>query len=543
MDRASKNNFDAIVIGAGINGTGIARDAALRGLRVLLVDKGDISSGTTAWSTRLIHGGLRYLEHGEIGLVRESLREREILLRVAPHLVRPLRLILPIYRSSRRGMLTIRAGMMAYDALSLGKSLPPHRMLSRDSALRAAPGLSPEGLAGAATYSDAQVEYAERLAVENSISAAQNGARVRTYSRVDRLIIDDGKLRGVEFTDVLNGENHSALAPVVVNVSGPWLDQVLGGLHPKPPRMIGGTKGSHIVVSRFPGAPLDALYLEAQSDGRPFFIIPWNSLWLIGTTDIRYEGDLDYVRAADDEIRYLLEETNRVIPRAALTTESVLYTYSGVRPLPYVSDQAEGAVTRRYLVHDHSKDDPRLNGLLSIAGGKLTTFRNLAEHVVDFVFRKLGRQPPETATRETPLPGGLTGDFNQFAEEFRARYNLPDRTANHLLRVYGVRDVEVVEMAGADPLLLEPFSEETGAVGAEILMAFNKENARTLADVLLRRTMAGLGPSLGIGADVRAASICRRYLGWDEERAAEEVGNYRTYVQRYRPKSLTSLSE
>jgi glycerol-3-phosphate dehydrogenase len=137
----------------------------------------------------------------------------------------------------------------------------------------------------------------------------------------------------------------------------------------------------------------------------------------------------------------------------------------------------------------------------------------------------------------------LTGDFNQFAEEFRARYNLPDRTANHLLRVYGLRAVEVVEMAGADPLLLEPFSEETGAVGAEILMAFNKENARTLADVLLRRTMAGLGPSLGIGADVRAASICRRYLGWDEERAAEEVGNYRTYVQRYRPKSLTSLSE
>src|SRR5215218_2330044 len=226
VDQAA-NRFDLIIIGAGINGAGIARDAALRGLRVLVLDKGDVAGGTTSWSTRLIHGGLRYLEHGEIGLVRESLRERESLLRIAPHLVRPLPLLLPIYQDDRRSRWLIRAGMVAYDVLSQGKSLPGHQMLDRDAALGRAPGLAEPGLLGAALYHDAQVEYAERLALENVLDACTHGAEARTYHQVSEILIENGLVTGVVGNDVLTSEPFRYVAPVVVNVAGPWVDQVL----------------------------------------------------------------------------------------------------------------------------------------------------------------------------------------------------------------------------------------------------------------------------------------------------------------------------
>src|SRR5215218_3798723 len=328
------DRFDLIVTGAGINGAGIARDAALRGLRVLVLDKGDVASGTTSWSTRLIHGGLRYLEHGEIGLVRESLREREHLLHIAPHLVRPLPLLLPIYRGDQRGRLLIRTGMLAYDVLSCGKSLPGHRMLDRAAALERAPGLAESGLLGAALFHDAQVEYAERLALENVLDARVHGAEVRTYQRVSEILRQDGRVTGVVGNDVLTGESFRYMAPLVVNVAGPWVDEVLVGRNPGQwRRLIGGSKGSHIIVDPFPGAPRDALYAEARQDGRPFFIIPWNDLYLIGTTDTRYDGNLDTVMAEEWEIDLLLAETNRVIPSARLTGDCVRYTYAGVRPL------------------------------------------------------------------------------------------------------------------------------------------------------------------------------------------------------------------
>src|SRR5215216_1306745 len=226
-ENQTSDRFDLIVIGAGINGAGIARDAALRGLRVLILDKGDVAGGTTSWSTRLIHGGLRYLEHGEIGLVRESLRERERLLRIAPHLVRPLPLLLPIFQDDRRSRWLIRAGMVAYDILSRGKSLPGHCMLDRDAALGRAPGLAEPGLLGAALYHDAQVEYAERLALENALDARDHGAEVRTYHQVDEILREDGRVTGVSGTDVLSGEPFRYAAQVVINVAGPWVDEIL----------------------------------------------------------------------------------------------------------------------------------------------------------------------------------------------------------------------------------------------------------------------------------------------------------------------------
>src|SRR5919202_384647 len=537
--------FDVIVICAGLNGAGIARAAAMRGLKVLLLDKEDISSGTTQWSTRLIHGGLRYLEHYELSLVRESLKDREILLRIAPHLVRPLGFLVPIYEYMSHGKLMIRLGMIAYDALSLEKSLERHHIFDREQTLEREPGLNPEGLKGAAFYYDAQSEYPERITVENAVSAHEHGAVVLTYAKVERLIVEDGNVTGVKFTAVLGGERYTAHAPVTVNVAGPWVDEVLGGMDrygEAEERMIGGTKGSHLIVDPFPGAPKTALYVEARRDGRPYFIVPWNGRYLIGTTDIRYDGDLDHVVADDEEIDYLIDETNHVIPEANLTWSDILFTYSGVRPLPYQPEGAEGSVTRSHIIYDHAEHDPKIGGLISIIGGKLTTYRNLSRETVDAAYEKLGKKAPRSRTDQVPLPGGATKDFEAFAAEFRATSGLTEELATRLLKLYGVRAPEVLERAGDDPSLrvplASPFSVETGLIGAEVLYAFRRELAEKLSDVLLRRSMVGMGPEVGLDVDEAAAQVAVRYLGWSQERADREVREYSDFVRHLKPRDL-----
>ena len=563
--------FDLVVIGAGINGSGIARDAAMRGLKVLLLDKGDISDGTTQWSTRLIHGGLRYLEHYEVHLVRESLSEREKLLHIAPHLVKPLRFVVPIYDRSKRGPGLIRLGMIGYDTLSFDKSVPNHKMLSREEALERYPGLNPEGLRGAATYYDGQVEYAERIAVENAVSAREHGATVITHAEVRRILFESAengglpRAAGVEFEDGINGGVYKAHAPVTVNVAGPWIDRVLAGsgtfgVDPEESKedegkMIGGTKGSHLIVDAFPGAPQDALYVEARADGRPYFIVPWNGRYLIGTTDFRYREDLDHVSANDEEMDYLIDETNAVVPTANLTRDDVLFTYSGVRPLPFKPEGSESSITRSHVVYDHATGrsaaggrltvegaGPKADGLISIVGGKLTTYRNLARQTVDVAYKKLGQSAPKSFTDKVPLPGGAVNDFENFSAEFKATSGLTDELSERLLRLYGARAPEVLEEAGDDPSLRVSLAPdpavETGLMGCEVLYAFRREMAETLADVLLRRTMVGLGPNVALDVDEAAAKVAVEHLGWTEERADEEVENYHQYIERYRPKKF-----
>ena len=490
-------DFDLIVVGAGINGAGIARDAAMRGLRVLLVDKGDVGGGTSAGSTRLIHGGLRYLEHFEFGLVRESLRERETLLRIAPHLVRPLALTIPIYEESRRGRVMIRVGMIAYELLAWGKSLPRFRMQSAEETLRCMPGLRAEGLVGSAVYYDAQVEFAERLVVENVLAALEHGATVLTHRRVASLLREDGRVRGV----LLEGNlAKPVLAEVVINAAGPWVDQLIDQ------KLIGGTKGSHVVVAPFPGAPEGAVYVEAVSDRRPFFVIPWNGNYLIGTTDVRFEDDPDKVRAEHWEIDYLLAETNRIFPAAQLNRESVLYTYAGVRPLPYTNNEDEQSITRKHFLREH----PQFPNLISVVGGKLTTYRSLAEECVDLIFRKLERPSPPCETAKVSLPGAV-GDLSaDVCERWR--------------RIYGSRAKDVAELAARlkveDPL------------AAEVVFSFENEFAQTLADCLLRRNMIGFNSDLGVGEVQAAIDAGRRFLGWTDERAQHEIENYRKEISR-----------
>ncbi len=526
-----------IVIGGGINGTGIARDAALRGLSVLLLDKRDIAAGTTSWSSRLIHGGLRYLEHGEIGLVHESLQERERLLRIAPHLVFPLPLTLPIYDYHKRGPWTIRAGMVAYDSLSFSKSLPRHRMFDRDGALAHVPGLNPDGLRGAARYYDAQIEFPERLSVENVLDAVAHGAQVCTHARVEQVVLEAGVVRSVRYLDQTTGTRHSARTSVVVNVTGPWVDGLLAasGIESGPAPLLGATKGTHIVVPPFSGAPSDALYIEARSDGRPYFIIPWNGLYLIGTTDSRYDGDPDFVVPTEEEITYLLSETTIAIPGCGLDRDSVAYAYAGLRPLPN-QDGAESGVTRRHIIHDHA---PKVSGMLSIIGGKLTTYRNLAEQTVNAVGHLLNRTLPPSTTAMAPLPGGteVPGVVARRIEQERPEW-LSDESLTYLVRIYGSRSEEILALAHDNPELRAIVDESTGAIGAAVAFGFTAEKAVTLTDAIMRRTMIGYSVDAGLQSLDAAATAAQVVTGWDAPRLEHEIASHNDYIRRFVPKAI-----
>lgn len=524
------NDFDLIVIGAGINGAGIARDAAQRGLKTCLLEQGDLCHGTTRWSSRLIHGGLRYLEHFELGLVYESLRERESLLRIAPHLVKPLRLMIPIYQGARRGRLTISAGMLLYDILSRKKSLPSHQMLNAEEVRSSNPGLKQEGLVGAATYSDAQVTFAERLVVENALAAHQSGARIRTYCHVDHILTRAKRVTGVRYTDLRTDEQKDLTAPVIVNAAGPWVDRVLAGLDQKMPRFMGGTKGTHIIVNRFAGAPDMACYVEAESDGRPFFIIPWNGLLLIGTTDIRFSGNPGLVKTDANEIDYLVRETRRIFPDSGLDQNRVLYHYTGVRPLPRQDRKNEGEITRRHIVKHHRRF---AKGLYSVIGGKLTTYRNLAEQVVDKVCRRLKRGGTTCQTSILPLPGAVLSE-EEVAGQLERYDDISEESRIHLRQVYGSRALEVAAVISFKPELASEICPHTHAIAAEIPFAFDKEHATTLADVLLRRSMIGLAPDQGRAALPRAIKLGREVMGWTASRADEEERRYLREIERLR---------
>ena len=532
---SDRNSFDLIVIGGGINGAGIARDAALRGIRTCLLEQADFCNGTTRWSSRLIHGGLRYLEYAQLDMVYESLHEREILLRTAPHLVSPLKLMIPIFRSSHRGRFIIRCGMWLYDFLSLRKSLPRHEMLNVEQALQAAPGLRRDGLVGAATYYDAQVTYSERLVLENVLAARDAGADLRTYHRVDHILTRKRSVSGIRCTDLRAEQQQDIAAKVVINAAGPWVDKVLEGAPRPMRRFMGGTKGSHIVVPIFPGASDMACYLEAKSDGRPYFVIPWNGMLLIGTTDIRYDGNPAEARADKQEIAYLLEETNQFFPAARLTEKNIYYSYTGVRPLPRMEKKNEGDITRRHVIKHHRRI---AKGLYSVIGGKLTTYRHLAEQVTDRVERCLHVPKTECMTATKMLPGA-DDDIESIDARLSACRHIKPESRAHLIEVYGCRALLVKELVDAQPELGEAICPFSHAIAAEIVFSFEQELATTLADVLLRRTMIGLSSDQGRAALPRAIDVARKHFGWSGLRADEEERRYLREIARLHPAELS----
>ncbi len=520
--------YDVAVIGAGVNGAGIARDAALRGLRVIILDKNDMCSGTSAISSRLIHGGLRYLEYAEIPLVYESLHERRYLRRNAPHLVKPLRISIPIFAGARRGRLLIRLGMIAYDLLSYNKSLPHHDMLNSDEMRKVEPGLRQDGLRGAARYFDAQVTFAERLVLENLLAARSAGAEIKTYCEVHQIKSCQGRIDSLVYRDK-SGKDHEIGADTIVNASGPWVDEVLKTAPRRTRRFVGGTKGSHIVVSPFAGAPNDAFYVEAAADGRPLFIIPWNGQYLIGTTDIRYDDTLDTIRASRAEVDYLVAETNRVFPQAKLSIADINFAYAGVRPLPFQEKGPESAITRRHIIK-LNRDIAK--GLISIIGGKLTTYRSLAEQTVDRLAKILLRKLPECRTRDAPLPGAFGVD--RAREKILASGLTTEWGGERLLSIYGGRAAAIVEIAAAGAPLRDKIDLDGHYLAAEVVFVIREEFAVTLADIIFRRMMIGFDADQGRSLYDAIAACAAAELGWSKTELHEELRELRSYADSLR---------
>lgn len=531
----STPTYDVIVIGGGINGAGIARDAAERGLQVYLTEKHDFAYGTTFRSTKLIHGGLRYLEHYEIGLVRESLRERENLLSQAPHLVRPIKFVLPIYEDSGYGYGKVKLGLLAYDLLSYDKSLQNHQAYTAEEILDLEPNLRTEHLKGGFVYFDCQVPFPERLCLENILLAKKAGAEVHNYTQVTEFIRDARRVFGIRTRDTLTGETTEVYGRYIINATGPWVDELLGLADPKTANKIGGTKGSHILLPRFPKGPKHALYVPAHQDSRPFFIIPWRQYYWVGTTDIRYENNLDAVQTSGEEIDYLLREVNFVIPGANISRDDILYCLSGVRPLPTTEDEREEAeITRRHMIFDHEEEG--IARLISIIGGKLTTYRNLAEETVDYIFEKLGETTPVCQTDRRPLWGGGMKDIDQYIEKntriFGEKYGLEAEQIAYLISLYGCRVRHVLALTDDDPGLRERICPDNPDIKAQIVFSLREELPRTVADIYLRRMGLGTSACKGLNCAEPGAKLMGKHLKWSRKQIRQAVKRYRDEVQR-----------
>ncbi len=536
----SASGVDLVVIGAGVNGCAVAREGALRGLRTLLVDQLDIAAGTTAASSRMIHGGPRYLENGELRLVRESLRERERLLHSAPHLVAPYPLLIPFYEHSRRRPATLRAGMLAYDALSFDKSTPSHRILSRAELRSRYPGLQVRGLRGAALYFDAHAFLAERLAVEQALDVDAAGGRVLTHVGVTAITAGASAVE-LELTDDLRATTETVRARAVVNAAGPWADGVLDRASGAPhPRQIGAVKGSHVTVAAFPGAPGTGIHYEARSDGRPILVLPQaDGHLLVGSTEVVEECDPGALRCSDAEIAYLLSELNELVPEAALARGDVLHSYAGARPLPH----DPGAPTAASVSRDHHVvAHPETPGLFSLTGGKLTTHRALGERAIDRVLEHLGAggRRAVSPTRGVPLPGGRTHAWSSFASDFAAGAGVAPEVARRLLSVYGVRAPAVLGLAATDPDLGRVIPGTGDVLAAEVALAFRDEFAQTLGDVLARRLMLARRADAGLDTAPAVARVCAAIQGWDGERTRRELLGYREWSARLRPRAATA---
>ena len=527
---------DVLVIGGGITGAGIARDAALRGFRVALVDKGDFGSGTSSHSSRLIHGGIRYLEQRDFRLVFEASRERRVLLRIAPHLVRPLPFVFPVYRGSRVPGWKLRAGMWLYDALAAFRNVKAHRWLSPKQVRKAEPALKDRGLTGAALYWDAQTDDA-RLVLATARSAARAGALIANYAEVTSLLTPDGRVRGAVVRDVLSGETRTVRALVVVNAGGPWVDALRRMDDAAASPLLRPTKGAHVAVPRRRIGNERAITLFSPIDGRVMFVLPWGELSYIGTTDTDADASPDAVRVTAADVTYLLRSANAAFPEAHLSPNDVVSVWVGLRPLlgPEcgTSRAAPSQISREHRVVESAQ------GLITIAGGKLTTYRVMARDVVDRVAARLheldGRPvAPRPPTDRLPLPGGEAAELDVLRETARAR-GVSEATARHLVASYGSEMAAVLNLVDRDRSLGEPIALGRPEIWAEVAHAVEREMALRVQDVLVRRLHLFYEfDQHGTTVAAPVAQRMRKLLGWDEIREAEELVDYFRLVERAR---------
>jgi glycerol-3-phosphate dehydrogenase len=504
--------FDLLIIGGGITGAGIAREAALRGLDTALVDGGDFGSGTSSRSSRLVHGGLRYLEHRRIGLVAESLRERGILLKLAPNLVRPIEFILPIYRGDRVPGWKTHLGLYLYDWLAGRGNVRRHVRLGKRALKQVEPLLRDRGLRGGASYMDAQCDDA-RLTLAVIRAAAAAGARVANYNRVTGLLRGKNRIMGAQLRDVLGDRDHEVRARLVVNAAGPWIDLIRRMEEQNTPPILRPTKGSHVQVPRARIGNRHAILFNSPIDKRTLFVLPWTEWTYIGTTDIDTTETPETVQPSEAEVVYLLRSANALFPEARLAPEDVVTSWAGIRPL--LAENASvppSNVSREHRILTGSL------GMITIAGGKLTTFRKMGEEVVDTVVKQLGQNLPRSPRSKTdPLPGG-EGAAGLALRGPGASLGLPGSTIDYLRGRYGNETSILYGLCREEPDLARPLCASHPAIGAQVRFAVEREFARTVDDILERRIRLSIETSdRGASARPRIEELANRYLPRHED--------------------------
>ncbi len=522
--------FDVCIIGGGATGAGSALDAQLRGKSTVLLDQADFFSQTSSASTKLAHGGVRYLQqavasfdYGQFTMVRKALHERIHMLRIAPYLARPLELLVPCH--SRFEMVYFGIGMKLYDAISGRDKLQPSHVLLRDQALRRLPALRREGMVGAVSYTDGQFDDA-RYGMALVKTFAREGGEVLNYARVVGFGRgENGRLATAEVEDRISGGRFTIRARVFVNCTGPFADHIRLMANPAVPRRLRVSKGIHILL------PVDAMQSDAAllipktEDGRVIFAIPWLGSLLVGTTEDEIDLGQEIVATAD-EIAYLLRYINRYL-NTSFTDADVRAAFAGVRPLVAV----EGGSNTAELIRDHQVEVDESSGLVSILGGKWTTYRLMAEDGINHALRVLGDRSSPSRTLDFPL-AGTSGFSSRYVGELAAKYALSPRTAEHLVQKFGTDATQVLELTAAEPALLEPLYAGASAIAAEVIYCAREEMAQSMEDVLARR----VGIQFHSWKDAVAAApmvgrLLGRELGWSEQQRAQAIADYISYVR------------
>ena len=537
---ALKQQFDILVVGGGVTGAGIARDAAMRGLKAAVVEMRDLAFGTSSRSSKLVHGGLRYLEHAEFALVFESVSERRILMDIAPHLVTAQGFLFPVFKDSRRSLFEINVGMWLYDGLSLFRSPKIHKSLSKSKLKEQEPALRQKGLKGAPLYYDCATDDA-RLTLETALDAQNYGAVIATYTRVLSFIKEDARIVGVRVRDELSGEEFDIHAQSVVNATGPWSDRIREMSQEGIKKRLRPTKGIHIVI------PTEKLHLNNAvvcfhpKDGRVLFAIPWGDRTYIGTTDTDYQEDPGVVAASSEDVHYLVDVTIHYFPGTGLHVDDVISTWAGVRPL--VSDEKSDDESATSREHDLRLSE---DGLITIAGGKLTTYRKMAAEVVDKsveYLRVIGALPKlrSAQTSEEPLPGAVgwpeEGGLSWIEEELKEKYGqlLSQETRALLAKNYGMRSFDVVSLIEDEEHLSEKIQDDRPEIMAQVRFGMDEELAFSLRDIFIRRTQLFFrAHDQGLGSAERVAQYMAQRLGWNEETIQKEIEAYHLEVDRSR---------
>ncbi|MBI4516388.1 MAG: glycerol-3-phosphate dehydrogenase/oxidase [Deltaproteobacteria bacterium] len=541
LDSLSRETVDVLVIGGGITGAGIARDAALRGLSVALVERRDFGCGTSSRSSKLIHGGLRYLQQGDVGLVMEAANERRVVRRLAPYLARPMHMLVPVY--SRGGYAKINVGLLAYDRMAGVSKEERYRMLDRDETLAHEPALRADKLYGAGLYYEYVTDDA-RLVIATIKSAAALGAMVANYAEVIGFLTHGEQVTGVTVRDGQSGAELALHARVVVNAAGPWVDHVRLLYGRGEQRRLHLTKGIHVVVPH-ERLPVSRIVVMTTSDKRSVFVVPRGPTVYLGTTDTDYTGPFDNPQVGRDDVLYLLEAANATFTIEPLTFDDVVGAWAGLRPLLHEEGKKPSEISRK----DEIMVSP--GGLISIAGGKLTTFRKMAERIgamAEARLREQGRPAPlrRGESEREIICGGDTGDdVAAYSARLQKRWPAvgPD-IVERLVTLYGSEGERLVEAMGADPALRERCAPCAAITRGEVDYTIRTEMVLTLEDFLERRSRVMLYDiDNGLSAAARVAQCLGAALGWSDAQAAEALAHYQAHVREvkaFQPEAIAA---